>query len=87
MVEKVSETIKISKEAKEELLKVAADIQSREGRRLKCDRSISLVDCITIAMGETLSMPVPFARHRRELDAERRKEPFNTGLKFLEDLE
>lgn len=55
--------------------------------RLKCDRSISLVDCITIAMGETLSMPVLFARHERELDAERSKEPFKTDLKFLEDLE
>jgi len=40
MMEKVSETIKVSKEAKEKLLKVAADIQSREGRRVDLDEAI-----------------------------------------------
>lgn len=36
----MSETIKISKEAKEELLRVAAGIQSREGRRVDLDEAI-----------------------------------------------
>ncbi len=53
--------------------------------RLKCDRAISFVDCITISMGEVLSMPVLFARHEREIDAELKKRLFKTKLEFLED--
>jgi hypothetical protein len=39
-VEKVSETIKISKEAKEELVKVAADLQAKTGRRVDLDEAL-----------------------------------------------
>ncbi|MEM0118120.1 MAG: hypothetical protein QXV32_06710 [Conexivisphaerales archaeon] len=34
------ETIKISKEAKEELLRVAAELQAKEGRRVDLDEAI-----------------------------------------------
>ena len=36
----MSETIKISKEAKEELVRVAAELQAREGRRVDLDEAI-----------------------------------------------
>ena len=36
----MSETIKVSKEAKRELLRVAAAIQAREGRRVDLDEAI-----------------------------------------------
>ena len=39
-MEKVSETIKISKEAKEELVRIAAALQAREGRRVDLDEAI-----------------------------------------------
>jgi hypothetical protein len=39
-VEKVSETIKVSKEAKEELVRVAAALQAREGRRVDLDEAL-----------------------------------------------
>ncbi|MEM0272756.1 MAG: hypothetical protein QW514_09475 [Thermoprotei archaeon] len=39
MVE-VSETIKISKEAKEGLIRVAASLQAREGRRVTLDEAL-----------------------------------------------
>ena len=53
---------------------------------LKCERALSLVDCVTIATGEALSMPVLFARHEAELDAELKKHPFEVELRFLSDL-
>jgi predicted nucleic acid-binding protein len=52
---------------------------------LKCTRSISMTDCVTIAMGEALSAPVLFARHERELDLELDKKPFTTSVLYLED--
>ena len=36
----MSETIKISKESKEELLRIAAELQAREGRRVDLDDAI-----------------------------------------------
>ena len=39
-VEKVSETIKVSKEAKEGLVRVAAALQAQEGRRVDLDEAI-----------------------------------------------
>ena len=53
--------------------------------RMKCDRSISIVDCITIAAGEALSIPVLFAKHEKELDEELEKRPFKVELSFLTD--
>ena len=50
---------------------------------MKCDRSISIVDCITIAAGEALSIPVLFAKREKELDEELERRPFRTKLTFL----
>ena len=52
---------------------------------LKCVRNISAVDCVTIAMGEALSVPVLFAKHEKELDLEVKRKPFATSLLYLED--
>jgi len=53
--------------------------------RMKCDRTISVVDCITIAAGEALSIPVLFAKREKELDEELKKRPFKIELGFLKD--
>jgi uncharacterized protein len=55
--------------------------------RLKCERSMSLVDCVTIAAGEALAMPVLFAKHEGELDVEIKRKPFKTEVRFLEDMQ
>jgi predicted nucleic acid-binding protein len=52
---------------------------------LKCARGISIIDCVTIAMGEALSAPVLFAKHERELDLEVKRRPFATSLRYLEE--
>jgi predicted nucleic acid-binding protein len=56
-----------------------------DAARLKCGRALSTVDCITIAAGESLAIPVLFARHERELDAELKKGKFKVDLRFLTD--
>jgi predicted nucleic acid-binding protein len=53
--------------------------------KIKCARSLSLVDCVTLAMGESLGSPVLFARHERELDLEVGKSPFKAKLLFLRE--
>ncbi len=51
---------------------------------IKCRRSLSLVDCVTIAMGESLGVPVLFSTREKELDAELRKLPFMASVNFLD---
>ncbi|MGI0079451.1 MAG: hypothetical protein ACRECH_07495 [Nitrososphaerales archaeon] len=51
---------------------------------MKCIRSISLVDCVTIAIGELLALPVLFAKREKELVVEMKKKPFKTKLLFME---
>lgn len=53
--------------------------------KIKCARSLSTVDCVTLAMGESLDAPVLFARHEGELDLEVGKSPFKTKLLFLKE--
>jgi predicted nucleic acid-binding protein len=53
---------------------------------LKCERSISSVDCLTIAMAESLEIPVLFAKHEAELDKEIAKKGFKSEIYFLNDL-
>ncbi|MDE1858601.1 MAG: PIN domain-containing protein [Thaumarchaeota archaeon] len=55
--------------------------------KLKCGRALSVVDCVTIAAGESLGMPVLFATRERELDAELKARPFSVELRFLTDSE
>jgi predicted nucleic acid-binding protein len=52
--------------------------------KLKCSRSLSLVDCVTISMGESLGLPVLFARHESELVRELKRSAFATHITFLE---
>jgi predicted nucleic acid-binding protein len=54
-----------------------------DAARMKCDRAISIVDCITISLGDALSIPILFARHEKELDDELKKRPFRVELRFL----
>lgn len=51
---------------------------------MKCTRSISLVDCVTLAMGESLTVPVLFSKCENELKAEMKKNAFKTKLLFME---
>ncbi len=51
--------------------------------RMKCERSLSIVDCVTLAMGEALGAPVVLARHEKEIDFEMKRSPFKTELVFL----
>ena len=55
--------------------------------QLKCFRSLSLVDCLTISMGDVLKAPVLFATHEDELEREIGRENFKSPeILFLEDL-
>src|SRR5437870_8054952 len=53
---------------------------------MKCGRSVSLIDCLTISMGERLGIPVVFAKHEREIDREVWMKPFRSKLLFLVDI-
>lgn len=52
----------------------------------KCERSISLADCFSIALGKSKAIPVLFARREEELEKEMRAHPFDVELIFLGDL-
>ena len=54
--------------------------------RIKCDRSLSLVDSFAIAAGEELKLDVLFAKREEELGREARKKAFNIKIVFLEGL-
>jgi predicted nucleic acid-binding protein len=53
--------------------------------KIKCERAMSLVDCVTIAMGESLEVPVLFSVREKEIDGELKKRRFKTDLRFLRD--
>ena len=57
-----------------------------DAAEMKCGRSVSLLDCLTISMGERLGIPVVFAKHEREIDREVWMKPFRSKLLFLEDI-
>lgn len=50
---------------------------------IKCSRSMSFVDCVTVAMGEVMGAPVLFARRERELSREISRSAFGTKLLFM----
>lgn len=52
---------------------------------IKCARRISFVDCVTVAMGESMDAPVLFARRDAELSRELSKSPFGTKIRFLQE--
>jgi len=53
---------------------------------MKCSRSLSIVDCVTLSAGETMQLPVLFSTHEVELDKEIKKKSFKTKIIFLEDI-
>jgi len=80
----VSETIKISKESKEELLRIAAELQAREGRKVALDDAIRYL----LSKGEGAKRPElldaackkaeGFERAYKEMISERRKDEERT---------
>jgi len=63
----------------------AGDFAERAAR-MKCERSLSLVDCFTISAGEALGVRVLFARREKELERELGRRPFEVEILFVEDL-
>jgi len=55
---------------------------SEQAALLKCQRTLSLVDCFTIAAGEITKMNVVFARKEKELENELKRNPFKTSIIF-----
>lgn len=52
----------------------------------KCRRSLSLVDCFTLALAKKMDAPVVFARKEEELLREMSREKFDVEILFLEDI-
>ena len=59
---------------------------SERAALLKCQRALSLVDCFTIAAGETMKMNVMFARRKKELESEVKRKPFKIAIIFATDV-
>lgn len=59
---------------------------SQRAARLKCERSISLADCFTIALGEEMGIPALFARREKELLTELDRRPFEVPILFLDEI-
>jgi len=80
----VSETIKISKEAKEELVRVAAALQAREGRRVDLDEAIKHLlhsgkrrpSALAALFGAVPSLRPDALREERMKDEQRTKRKF-----------
>jgi len=80
----VSETIKISKEAKEELVRVAAALQAREGRRVDLDEAIKHLlhsgkrspSALAALFGVVPSLRPEALREERMKDEQRTKRKF-----------
>ena len=53
--------------------------------RYKCERSMSLADCFSLALGKHLRLPVLFRSREQELELELKKKPFDLQILFLED--
>ncbi len=54
---------------------------------LKCQRSLSLPDCFTIALAMKNSIPAIFATREKELDRELHKQPFSISIYFLDEVD
>ena len=54
--------------------------------RYKCERSISLSDCFTLALAKKMEVPAVFARREEELLREMSREEFDVEILFLEDI-
>jgi predicted nucleic acid-binding protein len=81
--DKAAEAVRYLRGAKQfRILSASLSFLSRAAE-IKCTRSISLVDCVTISMGELLKMPVLFAKSEKEFDRELARSGFETRLIFL----
>ncbi len=59
---------------------------NEKAAQIKCERSIALPDCLTIALAETLKSQAVFAHREKELDAAIKRKPFNVGILFLDEI-
>ncbi len=53
---------------------------------IKCERSIALPDCLTIALAESLKARAIFAHREKELDLTIQQRPFNIEILFLDEI-
>ncbi len=53
---------------------------------IKCERSIALPDCLTIALAESLKAQAVFAHREKELDLAIHQRPFNVEILFLDEI-
>jgi predicted nucleic acid-binding protein len=81
--ERSARSVELLRKAKEIRILSSASFLDRAAE-MKCTRSISLVDCVTLAMGESLNVPVLFAKCENELKIEMKKKSFKTKLLFME---
>ncbi|MEM3684043.1 MAG: PIN domain-containing protein [Conexivisphaerales archaeon] len=52
----------------------------------KCKRSLSLLNCFSLALAKRKGTPVVFARREKELEDEMSKKPFDVDILFLEEF-
>lgn len=57
-----------------------------QAARIKCERSIALGDCHTIALAQNLKATAVFAHQEEELVKEMKRKPFPVKLVFLERI-
>lgn len=57
-----------------------------QAARIKCERSIALGDCHTIALAQKLKATAVFAHQEEELAKEMKRKPFPVKLVFLERI-
>ncbi len=62
------------------------ELFTRNISTLKCNVSISLADCATIALATINNIPALFARREEELKKPIEEEKFNISIYFLEEL-
>ena len=54
--------------------------------QIKCQRSIAIADCLTIALAESVQGKAVFYHKETELEKSIEKEPFNVELIFFEEI-
>ena len=57
-----------------------------QAAKYKCERTIALPDCFTLALAKTMAIPALFARRKLELAKEIEESPFDVEVFFLEDF-
>jgi predicted nucleic acid-binding protein len=52
----------------------------------KCQRSLALPDCFSLALGKSWGIPILFGSLEKELISEMNREPFDVEIIFFSDL-